>query len=156
MIYLALLKIYLFKTHFFLVSNERFLKYILFRFLKESESVPEQINSAHISVWDSHIENCKAKGHFMQQEEEFEMKLSTFSLKYGQINGKGNDYIGDFTISGTYNSDCNTRFVKQYIGQHSVDYEGKISKTSSLDLEIRGKWKINETTDDFYLTTKID
>jgi hypothetical protein len=84
------------------------------------------------------------------------MTLCKFSLKYGQINGKGNDYIGDFTISGTYNSDCNTQFVKQYIGQHSVDYEGKIIKLSSLDLEIRGKWKINGLSDEFYLTTKID
>ena len=101
------------------------------------------------------VENGKAKGYYYHYRD-VEMKLDKFSLKNGQVEGKGNDTIGDFTISGTYNGDWNIRFVKQYIGQHSVDYEGKIIKTSSSDIEIRGKWKIDEVSDDFFLTTKIN
>jgi hypothetical protein len=106
---------------------------------------------------ESLVENGKAKGYY-NQGSQFEMTLDKFSLKNGQVEGKGNDSIGDFIISGTYNSDWNIHFVKQYIGQHSVDYEGKIIKISPSDIEIRGKWEISScsSSDDFFLTTKIN
>jgi hypothetical protein len=47
------------------------------------------------------------------------------TFEHGKISGSGDDNIGAFTISGSYNDvglEC--QWIKQYIGQHQVWYEG--------------------------------
>jgi hypothetical protein len=56
----------------------------------------------------------------------------------GRISGEGSDNIGRFLISGTYDTssqECN--WVKQYIGQHAVYYQGIGEKRG-----IWGAWRI--------------
>lgn len=44
----------------------------------------------------------------------------------GRVHGHGSDVIGDFTIAGAYDlKSGQCKFRKGYIGQHSVDYEGR-------------------------------
>ena len=52
--------------------------------------------------------------------------------------GKGDDPVGEFTISGAYETqtgECS--WTKQYIGQHLVEYTGK-----TRDRGIVGEWRI--------------
>jgi hypothetical protein len=47
------------------------------------------------------------------------------TFEHGKISGSGDDNIGAFLISGSYNDvglEC--QWIKQYIGQHQVWYEG--------------------------------
>ena len=56
----------------------------------------------------------------------------------GRISGDGHDDVGRFLISGKYNTathDCH--WVKQYIGQHAVHYQGGGEKRG-----IWGTWEI--------------
>lgn len=45
----------------------------------------------------------------------------------GQIEGDGRDCIGPFTFDGSYTDAGEVRMVKQYLGKHSVLYEGRVS-----------------------------
>jgi hypothetical protein len=43
----------------------------------------------------------------------------------GRMTGNGRDWVGPFTIDGTYRtSDGACAFVKQYVGKHAVHYRG--------------------------------
>jgi hypothetical protein len=55
----------------------------------------------------------------------------------GQIDGEGDDCIGPFTFSGSY-GDGEVRMVKQYIGRHSVLYEGRVDGEGA----VIGRWFI--------------
>ena len=65
----------------------------------------------------------------------------------GRISGEGNDDIGRFLISGKYDAsthDCH--WVKQYIGQHSVHYQGGGEKRG-----IWGTWNILSCRGGFHI-----
>jgi len=42
----------------------------------------------------------------------------------GVVKGRGKDSVGEFTISGDCSPEGRVAFVKQYVGQHNVHYEG--------------------------------
>ena len=52
---------------------------------------------------------------------------------------------------GTYDNDENIMFTKQYINQHSVDYNGQFTKKGENEFEIKGKWRIGFCSDNFVI-----
>ena len=48
-------------------------------------------------------------------------------MKSGQISGQGEDIIGLFVLCGDYDARLTFRFIKQYIGQHTIEYTGRIN-----------------------------
>ena len=57
-----------------------------------------------------------------------------------QIKGEGTDYVGPWTLLGSYDAnETACRWVKQYVGQHQVTYQGQIG-----DQGIMGQWDIDQ------------
>jgi hypothetical protein len=56
----------------------------------------------------------------------------------GGVDGEGQDCIGRFTFAGSYAEDGSVRLVKQYIGRHSVLYQGSVDGEGA----IVGRWSI--------------
>lgn len=70
--------------------------------------------------------------------------------------GEGDDEVGSFTISGQYNLKKKTiEFLKQYIGQHSVDYKGTL-ELHKTHIIFQGLWRIESLSDKFYLKVDLD
>ena len=55
----------------------------------------------------------------------------------GKIQGEGTDYVGSWHINGNY-SDGSCNWIKQYLGQHQVEYAG-----NATDNGIVGSWSIS-------------
>jgi hypothetical protein len=55
----------------------------------------------------------------------------------GTIRGSGTDIIGLFTLTGSI-EEANVAIVKQYLGQHSVDYLGTYDGEGTM----HGMWRI--------------
>lgn len=71
------------------------------------------------------------------------------------IKGKGQDTVGQFEIVGSIVPGTNqVGFLKQYIGQHSVEYSGTISKDKK---EINGTWAMPayNMSDTFQLKVRL-
>jgi len=86
-------------------------------------------------------------GHYINLNQKADMD---FSLKFRdhKVRGKGHDPVGDFVWSGTYNNEHQTvSLTKQYVGKHSVKYEGK----RSAKLSFQGTWTIGDTHGEFEL-----
>lgn len=62
------------------------------------------------------------------------------SFADGRIEGLGDDMIGSFTLSGRLRPDGVVTILKQYIGQHSVDYVGSYDGEGVLS----GQWHIGD------------
>ena len=56
----------------------------------------------------------------------------------GTVSGRGNDCIAPFTFQGRFRPDGMVSLVKQYLGRHSVHYEGYNSGEG-----IFGTWSIS-------------
>jgi hypothetical protein len=56
----------------------------------------------------------------------------------GRITGAGEDLIGKFTFSGSYDAAGNLVMVKHYLGRHDVVYEGRYDGEGT----IHGTWRI--------------
>ncbi len=74
-------------------------------------------------------------------------------MKQGKVFGQGDDGIGAFTVAGEYKledgyGDINMN--KQYVGQHSVTYRGKISFEGTTCV-IEGNWTIGNISDRFFI-----
>ncbi|MBX3417342.1 MAG: hypothetical protein KF851_07045 [Pirellulaceae bacterium] len=65
-----------------------------------------------------------------------------------QILGQGTDYVGPWSISGVLAPDSREcDWTKQYVGKHSVRYQGTWSETG-----IRGRWSIGSLiSGDFHI-----
>lgn len=62
------------------------------------------------------------------------------SFAAGRVTGHGSDCIGDFELNGSYNlQDGRCLIVKQYLGAHSVKYDGC---NQNDGLWIWGTWEI--------------
>ena len=57
-----------------------------------------------------------------------------------RITGSGIDMVGPFTLSGVLDADATVHLVKEYMGQHHVDYVGHYDGSSRL----WGHWRINQ------------
>jgi hypothetical protein len=58
----------------------------------------------------------------------------------GQIFGDGRDVIGPFRFDGRYDERGRIRMTKEYLGRHTVEYEGAYDGEGS----IFGRWWIGE------------
>lgn len=77
-------------------------------------------------------------------------------MEYGKVFGQGDDEVGSFTVTGQYNIEGrygNINMNKQYLEQHSITYQGKIS-FEGIRCMIEGTWQTGNTSDRFsiYLT----
>jgi hypothetical protein len=59
----------------------------------------------------------------------------------GRVRGQGDDEVGPFVISGSY-SGTKVHFIKEYIGQHSLQYDGKLTQPSHGSFELSGRWSV--------------
>lgn len=58
-----------------------------------------------------------------------------------QIRGEGTDYVGPWNLTGQYDLEQQiASWAKQYIGQHRVNYQGKITPQG-----IVGEWDIRQS-----------
>eukprot|EP00049_Salpingoeca_infusionum_P022833 m.9052 g.9052 ORF g.9052 m.9052 type:complete len:780 (-) comp5418_c0_seq1:3012-5351(-) len=79
-------------------------------------------------------------GWYAQYGKKDAMKFEAFVMANNQVAGSGGDSVGTFTLSGSYDANGNISFVKQYHGQHSVNYNGTYSVGHQLVVE--GSWSI--------------
>ncbi|CDW88831.1 UNKNOWN [Stylonychia lemnae] len=88
---------------------------------------------------------------FYQYEGElYKMTLTSIKLENGQFSANGSDTIGDFNFQGIA-QDGDFTFVKSYIGQHQMVYEGNFYPESEV---IVGRWHqpdYEENTDLFII-----
>ncbi len=76
-------------------------------------------------------------GYGCQEMEQFELEFAPG----GTVRGQGTDVVGVFTYRGTYDPSAGSvRMTKQYLGRHSVDYEGAVDGEG----KITGTWRIGE------------
>jgi len=68
----------------------------------------------------------------------------------GTVSGSGHDIIGIFTFRGTVSEDGRIAMVKQYLGQHSVDYVGSYDGEGTLF----GQWRIGAWGDRWLIKFK--
>ncbi|OWK47060.1 hypothetical protein FRUB_00759 [Fimbriiglobus ruber] len=68
--------------------------------------------------------------------------MEAFELHFaadGEVRGHGRDVVGRFTFHGTFDkSTGRTLLVKQYLGKHRVDYDGRPDGEGS----ILGMWTV--------------
>jgi hypothetical protein len=65
------------------------------------------------------------------------------SFDGGELRGSGHDVVGLFTLTGTLNERGAVALVKQYLGQHAVDYLGTYDGEGLL----YGEWRIGHWHD---------
>jgi hypothetical protein len=65
------------------------------------------------------------------------MEQLQISFDGGNLTGSGSDIIGPFTLKGSLDND-QVVIVKQYVGQHHVDYIGMYDGEGTM----RGLWSI--------------
>lgn len=68
----------------------------------------------------------------------------------GKITGSGTDIIGPFTFTGTIGEGGTVAMIKQYVGQHQVDYLGTYDGEGSMF----GEWRIGPFKDRWAITFK--
>ncbi|CAF2614779.1 unnamed protein product [Rotaria sp. Silwood2] len=106
---------------------------------------------SHRSQAITRFEGGAVGGKYYQYHQAFDMFFDFFSLSEGRVLGQGNDEIGPFTMAGNYDNEGKVSFTKQYVGQHSVEYNGNIYCDNFGGFKIQGHWSIEDETDEFYL-----
>ena len=90
---------------------------------------------------------------FYKQPDSEKRHWMLFYLEFGggQIRGEGNDWVGAFHLSGTYDTSTGRcRWTKQYLGRHRVEYEGV-----NQGQGIIGVWTIaDDWSDHFHIWPK--
>jgi hypothetical protein len=65
------------------------------------------------------------------------------SFREGNVQGEGADYVGPWSISGSYDIESGrVSWIKRYLGKHQVNYDGTITKQG-----IVGNWNIHHWND---------
>lgn len=86
-------------------------------------------------------------GYYVQYGVENEMIFDSMIVATnGTITGRGGDVTGEFQIQGSISSNGFFQFNKQYIGQHSVLYQGSVTNGC-----LSGTWSIDGLKDEFVL-----
>jgi len=83
-------------------------------------------------------------GYYTQFETRHPMK-TVLKIYKGKISGEGSDDVGRFEWDGTV-IDGNVKMTKQYLGQHAVEYTGKLA-----DGVMTGSYRVGDATGDFEL-----
>lgn len=93
------------------------------------------------SKWGSNnFASIKWTGWYSQDGIKQDVTLSNFHIYFdGRIIGNGIDEVGKFSIDGKMQNSGALAFVKQYEGQHSVNYKGQL-----VNCEIFGGWEIKD------------
>lgn len=67
--------------------------------------------------------------------------MAEFTLRFagGEVTGGGVDLVGRFTVGGRCEPNGDVRFVKHYVGKHTVIYEGQHDGEGT----IFGTWTIS-------------
>jgi len=76
------------------------------------------------------------RGGFWQFDNFSEMVIDEMYIGAGGVRGRGSDAVGAFVVQGYTNGD-QVSFAKQYIGQHTVFYNGKWEGRTVV-----GRWQI--------------
>ena len=85
------------------------------------------------------------KGSYSQGGAKQDMRFNNLQVNIGGgLFGSGSDNVGQFTLSGQVAPNGDVKFVKQYHGQHSVNYAGKMNGGV-----IEGKWDFQGAGDAF-------
>ena len=96
-------------------------------------------------VFDS---NLVWQGTYTQDGELHHMTWTKFTAAPGQVlRGKGNDDIGEFILQGYVEPNGAAHFEKQYLGQHTVLYDGHLQGE-----RITGRWTLQDFSDEFEMT----
>ncbi|CAF3553948.1 unnamed protein product [Rotaria sp. Silwood1] len=115
---------------------------------RNEENEPQPIEE-YLFYGGTKLGDLSANYHYSGQE--FLMEFKFLGLKSGKVFGLGDDDVGAFTLAGHYKLEdgCgDIEMHKQYVGKHSVKYEGKIS-FQAITCVIEGHWKIEEMSDRF-------
>jgi hypothetical protein len=75
------------------------------------------------------------------------MEFNPLLIKMGIVKGHGFDAVGEFDING-YHTSKKVVFIKQYIGQHSILYEGNLHHDGK---HVKGRWTLEEFSGEFEL-----
>ena len=77
---------------------------------------------------------------YWEQEGMGRQPMEDMALRFdnGKIHGQGRDIIGRFTFAGRMEPDGRVLLSKQYVGQHSVLYQGQYDGEGT----ILGQWSI--------------
>jgi hypothetical protein len=90
-----------------------------------------------IQETDSRFPSGRWAGVWEQNGRRARMSLD-LSFINGKLTGDGRDTVGDFVLSGHYDTQSGScGMCKTYLGQHDVDYDG----TATAD-GIRGRWRL--------------
>ena len=92
----------------------------------------------------------KWKGYYKQCGSKHEMTCILTFGHDGIISGRGSDGIGRFTISGKTKAGDSFAFTKQYVGAHSVVYNGTVHWRDLPTL--KGQWHLTGQSDGFMLS----
>jgi hypothetical protein len=100
--------------------------------------------SNETSIPHTHCEGWWEQQGFGRQT----MQELTMQFASGRVSGSGHDVVGVFTFAGTISPQGHVAMVKQYLGQHTVDYvgtydgEGLLQGEWDLGYFGRGRWLI--------------
>ena len=87
---------------------------------------------------DSRLPTGEWNGFYLEGRPQRGWMHLYMSFSEGRIKGEGTDYVGPWTANGLYDTETGTcSWVKDYVGRHSVNYQGQIT-----DKGILGEWTI--------------
>ncbi|XP_056016178.1 uncharacterized protein LOC125675541 [Ostrea edulis] len=89
-------------------------------------------------------------GYYTQSDIRYPFSIQLFLGNFdGSVKGEGTDNIGNFMINGSWRKlDGSVKFTKQYIGAHSVVYDGLLSPDGR---HMDGKYTVGESVGDFHM-----
>lgn len=95
------------------------------------------------------------KGYYTQGNSMYDFKVTVVFTKNKKVMGEGMDDIGAFSFNGDWSASTGkVKFVKEYHGRHSVNYDGKLSKDGKC---IKGIYSLSGIPDDsFFMLTNTN
>lgn len=92
------------------------------------------------------------EGWYEQHGQRQPMKFDNMHIGLnGVIEGSGSDTVGSFRIFGQVTRHGSVNFTKQYIGKHSVAYQGVIQ-----DSKMSGNWRIGNYSGNFEIKYHLE
>ena len=80
------------------------------------------------------------------------MRELNLRFRDGKVEGEGEDYVGEFVITGAYDlADGAARFFKTYVGSHTVIYDGMNQNDGQW---LWGTWQIVAERGGFHIWPK--
>ena len=87
---------------------------------------------------DSRLPSGEWNGFYLEGRPQRGWMHLYMTFDEGRIKGEGTDYVGPWTATGSYDTQTGVcSWVKDYVGQHNVNYFGQITEKGIL-----GEWSI--------------